>query len=389
MLQSSYVDSREIKMGKAPSRLLVFGATLIAISAFLIPYGFVLQENWNKMMTGKLIPFQVNDKEPFNVTVGGFTAITSINELKNGFNMSRYFFINNITFPFQLSFRDGQLYVSGEIRNSNGDFVARIVNNEWQVNPDQFIAAERNYNSYAFEVIDASTLVPVFQVVITPNNKILVCGVFYGGNYALLNMLNDTSILSSLDSKDESGRMFSDIIKDYNQTLFQYPSQNHLGELVANSLYAFSPTPQFVSPMIVIIVGCILLGVGTVSTGKGWGNSSSKSLKIEKSEQKNEKKDLRFYLSDEKKGYKLGKTLGKDRCLQMLKSWNKLEKKVLPTLAKTNDKKTNHEKKLELDYSLFWLRKAQNENKGLAVSEKYAEGFRKAVSEEIQKNDGN
>ena len=231
---------------------------MIGASAYLIWYGSQLQDNWNKALRGELVPFQVNYTEPFTVQMGGIYVHTTIEQLNIGFDLQRYFNFNNMMYPFQISFKDAKLFVSAEIRDKNGDLVAKITNNQWSVNNNPVIADDRNYNSYAFEVID-SDLIPILQIVMTPQNTIFVGGVFYSINGTLLAMLNGTTIANPSKST----------IENYNQTIFQYRSDDHLSELVPNSPFAFKPTPTIIAPIWVIIIGVILLIIGTILTSSG------------------------------------------------------------------------------------------------------------------------
>jgi hypothetical protein len=243
--------------------VIALGALLITVSAYLIPYGFLLQDHWNKMMIGELIPFRVNQTGPFTVQMGGIYVHTMIEELKSGFDLQHYFDLNGIKYPFQVSFRDEKLLISAEIKDKDGNLAAKITNNQWSVNNNPIITHDRNYNSYAFEVIDSDSI-PILQVVMTPQNTIFVGGVFYSANGTLLAMLNGTTILNPRNTD----------IRNYNQTIFQYPSDNHLEELAPNSPFAFRPNQSSLSPIWVIVIGLILLFVGTFITSSGlWARS--------------------------------------------------------------------------------------------------------------------
>jgi len=246
-------------MGAKALLLIALGALLVGINGgIVIPYGWQLQDNWNKAMRGELIPFQVNSTEPFTVQTGGLHAVVTIEDLSNGFDLRRAFNFNNMEYPFQVSFENGKLLVSAEIRNQEGNVVAKITDNQWSVNPNPVITYDRNYNSYAFEVVD-SDLIPILQVVMTPQNLIFVGGVFYSTNGTLLSMLNGTTIFNPMSTD----------ISNYNQTIFQYRSDSHLGQLAPNSAFAYEPTQNGISPISVIVIGVILLIIGTFITSGG------------------------------------------------------------------------------------------------------------------------
>jgi hypothetical protein len=246
-------------MGAKALLVIAFGALLVGISSgIVIPYGFQLQDNWNKAMRGELIPFQVNYTELFTVQTGGLHAIVTVEDLSNGFDLRRFFNFNDMEYPFQVSFKNGKLLVSAEIRNQEGNVVAKITDNQWSVEPNPVITYDRNYNSYAFEVVD-SDLIPILQVIMKPQNSIFVGGVFYSINGTMLSMLNGTTIFDPRSTD----------INNYNQTIFQYRSDSHLGQLAPNSQFAYMPTQNGISPISVIIVGVILLIIGTFITSGG------------------------------------------------------------------------------------------------------------------------
>ena len=168
--------------------------------------------------------------------------------MKNGYDFGRNFYFEGIDFFVEASYKDEKLLVSAEIKNKDAELVAIITDNKWSVNNNPIVAKERNYNSYAFEVIDSRNI-PILQVVMMPENKILVGGVFYGENSTLVAMLNGTTIFNPSDST-------------YDQTIFQYPSDSNLGKLIENSPYAFG-NQVVLAPNLIIIIGYVLFGIGS------------------------------------------------------------------------------------------------------------------------------
>jgi len=77
------------------------------------------------------------------------------------------------------------MLISTEIKNENGETIAKIADNHWVVNTNAVIASDRNYNAYAFEVIN-SDLIPVLQVVLQDQNRIYIGGFFCFENTTLL-----------------------------------------------------------------------------------------------------------------------------------------------------------------------------------------------------------
>ena len=89
-------------------------------------------------------------------------------------------------------------------------------------------------------------------------------------------------------------------------------------------------------------------------------------------------------MSEFQKGYDLGKKVKEDECKRICQEWNKLEKQVVPLQGKKDSQKTQEEKRLESDYEIFWEHKALKTTKEKEVSNKLAEGFKKAILEKCK-----
>jgi hypothetical protein len=148
-------------------------------------------------------------------------------------------------YPFQIKLKGRKLLFSVDIKNADNETIATIVDNHWGVNNNKVIAHDRNYNSYALEVID-SHLLPVIQIHFTPENKLYVGGLFYVSNGIML-ATNDTTFFNPSSAEINSSL----------PRIFKYPSEQHLGEMVVNSTYRVARTSTQV-----IIVGVILTALG-------------------------------------------------------------------------------------------------------------------------------
>lgn len=228
--------------------LIAFGIVLVALGTILITYGFELRDMELRVMKGELIPFEVDPQKPIEIQVGGIHVITTIDELSEGFNLTRYVNLG-FEYPFQIELKDGKFLTSVEIRNADGEMIAKIVDNQWVVNENKVIARDRNYNAYAFEVID-SDLVPVIQVFFTPQNKMYLGGLFYVPTGRMLVTPNSTILNPS-----------SDDIKENIQPIFLYPSEEHLGAMV-------NQPPAITRSTWTIFTGAVLFFLGSlISSG--------------------------------------------------------------------------------------------------------------------------
>jgi hypothetical protein len=226
---------------------LFFGLLFLTIGPVLIGYGLILADDETKAMTGELLPFGIDSQKPIEIQCGGFHVGMTLDQLSEGFNLSYYVTLVGFDYPFHIALRNQRFLVSVDLKNANGETVAKIADNQWSVNNNNVIAYDRNYNSYAFEVID-SDLVPVIQVVFKPQNRMYLGGFFYSPNMTVLLLSNNTSIL------DPS-------LTDLNSSLpriFKYPSKDHLGETVVKSTYE---VPRSSSRVITLGVVFVVLGI--------------------------------------------------------------------------------------------------------------------------------
>ncbi len=205
--------------------IYILGILIIAlgsiIGTFIMYYAGQLKLEEQKLLTtetGSLDTPKIDPSKPITIQLGGFIFTPSLNDLENGFDPRK---VANLGFdyPFTISVKDNQLFVSAEIKNEKNETVAIIVDNQWTVNNDPIIARDRNYNAYAFEVID-SKLIPRLQVIIEPNNMIYVGGYFSTPVGNIL-MMPGTTITQPT----------SEMLKQYLIPIFEYPSNVNFGKM--------------------------------------------------------------------------------------------------------------------------------------------------------------
>lgn len=128
------------------------------------------------------------------------------------------FFDNN---AFVIIMDNDQVKISAIIRNKDGIALAELVNNEWKVNKNNTF--DRNYSKDALEVKDNSGDI-VLQVKIL-NDRIQFQGKFYdrNGNGVALGRVEGGGII-------EWTGIGHPQLELKIKPIFQYPSDNHLGE---------------------------------------------------------------------------------------------------------------------------------------------------------------
>ena len=152
---------------------------------------------------------------------GGFKFIRTVAELEDELDINRYIAMGGGNISLKIKFDEGKALISTLIRSDENKTIVKIVDNHWVVNNDPLIAYDRNYNDFAFEVID-SDQIPRLQVLIRENNVIYIGGYFDVPIGKVLAMPHTSIINPSQESVEKFKEM----------RLFKYPSEDHLGEII-------------------------------------------------------------------------------------------------------------------------------------------------------------
>lgn len=133
-----------------------------------------------------------------------------------------------VAFPsdFPLSMKlsdDGKLLVDCNFRDLSGKIVAEMINNEWEINPNNYF--QRNYDAYGVEVIDQEGI-SILQIDFVNNNTIKLGGVIRDSQSVYF--ISDTNMNAwdiRLINKTEIINISKSIPK-----MFVYPAVNNLGK---------------------------------------------------------------------------------------------------------------------------------------------------------------
>jgi hypothetical protein len=234
-------------LGSKPIRVIV-----IIIGVFFIFFGWSIWNNAEAQRQNEYNPtsgqltaiYKIDPTQPIYVYLGGAGNNFTAQELSDGIDLNRLIEFGNFTFPIQITFgQDGDVQVSALIKDENGNILADIVDNQWKAPSSSGMQIwDKNYNSYAFEVIDANKI-PILQVIIGAKNEVLVGislyheGIPYFGTIMTgFNLYGDYYTNGLTPSELEALR---------NATIFYYPSSQHLGQLkTIPDFSTFPPTFQ-------------------------------------------------------------------------------------------------------------------------------------------------
>lgn len=199
-------------------------------------------------MKGVLKPPEISFQKPFVVNFGSNIWVQTISEPNAQIDLRNFISYGGYEYPVQIRFEERKLLVSAEIENEEGETVAKITDNHWGVKEDVLIARDRNYNDYAFEVMD-SDLIPVLQVAVQGQNTIYMGGVFFFPVGRMLVTPNGLIVNPS-----------SEQINEYAKPIFRYPSDDHLGEMAM---------PEFIMAPIGISRAQLVIGLGGIFVASG------------------------------------------------------------------------------------------------------------------------
>jgi hypothetical protein len=201
--------------------MLVVGATMLVEGQNMTNVGNREKENAILTLKGELMPFEINMSKDFVVLFGGVGTVCSVQDLANGINLNRSVNIG-VSYPVQIRFVNNKLSVSAEIKNADNVTIADTVNNEWTPSPNPSFVRDRNYNSFAFEVVDSDSI-PVLQVIVVGDNRIRVgLSAFGQGGRVIVTQSGEVYLNPSEQAIGEMR----------NSTMFKYPSSSHFGEMV-------------------------------------------------------------------------------------------------------------------------------------------------------------
>jgi hypothetical protein len=266
--------------------LVIIGAILSATGTYVGYIGWQERIDALNAVRGELIsPYPVNILERFNISIGTIGTSYSYAELKNGIDLTRLVNIQvgnqTTSFPVKIDFIDNKLSVSAMIKNAKNETLTQIENNEWKsLSPDNMLIWDRNYNSYAFEVLDPNHI-PALQVLMGQQNTVsLGFSLYAQGIPIFFTVTKGTYMYPSPEEIQE--------IK--NATLFKYPSSKYPNELTNSTGY---PSSDLLARSTwVMVTGGILGALGLTAIGVVGINDQKKRRRNKQARARNYLRDL-------------------------------------------------------------------------------------------------
>jgi hypothetical protein len=210
---------------------LIIGFVLLVLGilgGYLITHGWYLRHRELETPKGELDPPDIDFDKPFNLYWGGIKITKNVLELTDNIDINDFFHFNNGGISLKIDFDNRKILISTEIRNDKNETIVKIVDNRWVINTDPLIAYDRNYNDFAFEVID-SDQIPRLQVLLSENNVIYIGGFFDIPIGKALALPHELIINPSQQNVEELKEL----------RIFKYPSNENFGKIDSIPDYKF------------------------------------------------------------------------------------------------------------------------------------------------------
>jgi hypothetical protein len=209
---------------------------VMVVGIFFIFFGWVIWSDATNQRQNELNPnsgqitsmYKIDPSKPIYIYLGGAGNNFTAQDLVNGIDLNRLIHFGNFTFPLKITFdSDGKIQVSAQITDERGNLLANIIDNQWEApNPPQIW--DKNYNSYAFEVKDENGI-PILQVIMGSQNEILIgISTYHEGVPYFGIIIRGFNFFSDYYTNGFPQGELEDL---RNQTIFYYPSSQHLGQL--------------------------------------------------------------------------------------------------------------------------------------------------------------
>ena len=223
--------------------------TVIILGILLVFFGYWIFDTANAEiqnaidpLRGQLNPPLIDPLQPIQVALSGSIGNYTISELSEGIDLTKLICVDtgngSFQFPIQITFdNNNRLLVSARFTDKDGSILAIINNNEWKaVSSNSMEIWDKNYNSYAFEIVDNNGF-PALQILVAEKNQIRIgYSLISNGLPYVFTVKPSMYTLGNLTDTELTAHLRSD-------TLFKYPSREHLGEM--NSVYLIPDFSNF------------------------------------------------------------------------------------------------------------------------------------------------
>lgn len=239
--------------------LTVIGVVLDNYGNNLVSEGQQEKEKILSAYRGTLTPaYTINLSQPFMVSIGTISTNYTADELTNGVDLTNFIHIEVhqkiVSFPVRFAFEGNIIHIYAEIKDENNETIGRVTDNDWWAATPQNTPSvwDRNYNAYAFELIDGNKI-PVLQISMGQQNRIDIGFSLFSQGLSCYFGITMGAFFGQISDED--------LQQIRSSTLFVYPSSDHIGELKDSTGY---PTNNVLAG----VNGKIQIGNNLVITGK-------------------------------------------------------------------------------------------------------------------------
>jgi hypothetical protein len=205
----------------------ILGGALVAIGGAWVNHGFNLRQEQKTPSTGKMSGKVLDGGKTYILNLGNNPLRILGSTLSKGINLGDLLsqLFGKINAPIKIYEENNRILIDTTVYDEKNQTVCQIVANEWQFNPNG--EYDRNYSINAFEIINGKGI-PILQLYLS-DNQIFIGGYFYAENGDKLILTPEQLIYITPDRQglDEN---------NLPKRLFQYPSSDHLGQLIKDNL---------------------------------------------------------------------------------------------------------------------------------------------------------
>ena len=205
----------------------ILGGAIAVLGGVWTNYGFNLKQKEETPSTGKISGKTLDGGKTYILNLGNNPTTILGSQLNKGINLGDVLtqLFGKINAPIKIYEENNRILIDTTIYNEKNQTICQIVGNEWQFNPNS--KYDRNYSINAFEIINEKGI-PVLQLYLS-DNEIFIGGYFYADNGSKLILTTEhlTYITPDQQSFNEN---------EMPKRLFEYPSSDHLGQLIRENL---------------------------------------------------------------------------------------------------------------------------------------------------------
>ncbi len=159
--------------------------------------------------------------EKIRILMGDFQVTLPRKSFEEGQEIQKLISFNG-NIPIIVKVKENKILITTKVFGQDGKVVAEIIDNEWRVNPNNYL--KRNFDDHGFEVVDQYDIT-LLQVDYRNSQTIYIAGVFYSRGSIMI-LSQNGMLFNKIPESTEKLREMTSIIKP----IFKYDGKDYLGK---------------------------------------------------------------------------------------------------------------------------------------------------------------